>query len=402
MLPKRFSYPSPGFSEYWQSVVGKKMLAKLGFIPTPEKIEMYGKLLLETDSVGNEVVMSVFETMGYQKAHQLLNEILKEGIDKVENVPAPMKQLFAEADVLPPWLDEELMEAGAAFCRRTGPFGFIVLRNYCLMGGYESAAINKPLIYTGALKKGAARRMADTLDFWVNVTGQAAMKRFAPGFASTVKVRMIHAFSRIYIHKNPEWNNEALGSPINQGDMVATNLGFSIVFLEGIRRVGFRPTENEVKGLFHFWKYIGYLLGIPPEYLPDTEEQAIERLYKWTISQPMADEDTQTLAQALMNEPKLASFPKYTWQKRLLIKVHLGYNYYFLKNRACKTMGLPPTLFRYLPYGAAFINELKEYFVLSNPSSYNRAVNTGRKSQEKIRELFLRGHESLKVRPKHE
>lgn len=399
MLPQRFTYPSPGFSDYWQQGAGKRMLEKLEHIPTKEEIEAYSSLLFEKDELADEIVKNVFEKQGYLKSHQQLNELLTKGIQAVNDVPEPLQQLFKEIDSPPAWLNMELLEAGSAFCRRTGPFGFIVLRNYCLMGGYESAAINKPLIYTGALKKGAAKRMAETLDFWVDVTGENAMQRFNIGFTSAVKVRMIHAFARAYIYKQPEWSNERWGIPINQGDTVATNLGFSIVFLEGIRRVGFTPTEEEIKGLFHFWKYIGYLLGIPPEYLPDTEEQAIELLYKWTITQPMADEDTKTLAAALMNEPILASFPKYTWQKKLLIKAHLGYNYFFLGNRACTTMGLPVTRFIVLPYIAKIQNSVKELFILSGHRSYERAVRVGRKKQEVIRMLFMRGHsESLKMK----
>jgi hypothetical protein len=204
----------------------------------------------------------------------------------------------------------------------------------------------------------------------------------------------------LYINKNPNWNNETWGVAINQGDTIATNLGFSIVFLEGIRKLGFRPTANEVIGLFHFWKYIGYLLGIPSLYLPDTEEQAIESLYKWTISQPMADEDTKTLAFSLMQEPLTASFPKYNWQKKLLIKAHLGYNYFFLDNRACKAMGLPPTLFRYVPSISVFTNSIKENFILSSTESYKRAVNAGEKEQEHVREQFMKGHQKTAT-PSH-
>lgn len=401
MLPQRFTYPSPGFSDYWQQGAGKKMLEKLKHIPGLSEIEEYAKLLFERDELGDEIVKEVFEKEGYQKSHQLLNELLVKGIDAIPSAPTPLQTLFNDIDTPPSWLNNELLEAGSAFCRRTGPFGFIVLRNYCLMGGYESAAINKPLIYTGALKKGAAKRMAETLDFWVSVTGKHAMKRTGKGFSDTVKVRMIHAFSRAYICKQPQWDNNQLGIPINQGDMVATNLGFSIVFLEGIRRLGFKPTDKEINGLFHFWKYIGYLLGIPPAYLPDTEEQAIESLYKWTITQPMADDDTRTLAEALMNEPILASFPKYRWQKKLLIKAHLGYNYFFLDNRACNTMGLPHTRFRYLPYLAKIQNSLKERFILAGPVSYQLAVKNGRKKQEIIRDLFMRGHSETLKNQKH-
>ncbi len=55
------------------------------------------------------------------------------------------------------------------------------------MGGYESSAINKPLIYTQALKKGAAKRMAETVEFWVHVTGEDAMQRDGIGFKSAIK-----------------------------------------------------------------------------------------------------------------------------------------------------------------------------------------------------------------------
>ena len=202
----------------------------------------------------------------------------------------------------------------------------------------------------------------------------------------------MHAYARTAIQKMPDWKTGLWGIPINQGDTVATNLGFSIVFMEGLRRLGYRPTEKEVSGVLHLWKYIGYLIGIPSVYLPDTEQQAIESLYKWTISQPPADTDTLALAHALMNEPIYASFPVYTWQKKLLIKLHLGYNYYFLGPRACHTMALPATGFRYYPYFVAFINGLIERLVLANKSIYRLAVNTGRKRQVLIKTLFLKIH----------
>jgi len=274
---------------------------------------------------------------------------------------------------------------------QSGSGGLIVLRNYCLMGGYESAAINKPLIFTEALKKGAAKRMAETIEFWVNVTGENALDRSALGFKHTIKVRLLHAYARISILKMPTWDNNQWGIPINQWDMVATNLGFSLAFLDGLRNLGFRPKKEEVEALLHFWKYIGFLLGIPPEYLPDTEEEAITELYNWTITQPPADKDTKALALALMNAPMLATFPKRIWKKRFLIKTHLAYNHFFLGERACDTMGLPPTKLRYYPFIVRYIKSVHEFFVLSNGRYYKRAVRRGRKLQEKIKYYFLKG-----------
>ena len=284
MLPKRFTYPSPGFSHYWQYGAGKRMLRKLEHVPDKESIEAHGKLLMEYDELGDRVIKEAYEKLGFHKASELIDEALNKGLHSVKDAPEAIQHLFSQVEVIPDWVDKDKLNAGSAFCRRAGTMGLIVLRDYCLMGGYESSAINKPLIYTQALKKGAAKRMAETIEFWVNATGENAMERFSIGFKNAIKVRLMHAYARTSIQKMPDWSNEQWGIPINQCDMVATNLGFSLVFMEGLKRVDL-PTEKEIDGVLHLWKYIGYLLGILPSYLPDTQKQAIETLYKWTITQ---------------------------------------------------------------------------------------------------------------------
>ena len=387
-LPERYTYPSPGFTEYWKNGGGKKLLRKVSCVPTEEEVKEYNDKYKEHDVAADAVITEAFEALGHKHAHTLLKNILDQGTNGL-NVPPSLMMLLKKTEEIPAWLDPVSMEKGAAFCRRAGRFALIVLRNYCLMGGYESSAINKPLIYTGALRNGAYKRMTDTLDFWVHVTGENAMQRFAPGFKSALTVRIIHALARVYTQRMPEWSNQRWGIPINQGDMVATNLGFSLVFLEGLRKQGFRPTIEEINGLFHFWKYIGYLMGIPADYLPDTEEDAIKTLYLWSMSQPVADEDTKALATALMLAPLGGTYPTKAWQRKILVKIHLGYNYYFLGSNACRRMSLPPTIFRYVPYVSAFINNLHERHVLSSATHYQQAVQKGRVIHETIRKGFI-------------
>lgn len=389
-LPQRYTYPSPGFSEHWNHGSGKKMLSQLSSIPSQSQIEQTSQYYWEYDKLSDEIIQDVFKSLGHRQAHELLNNILQHGIDQIPDVPQSLRTLFTEVQKIPDWLDEELLETGAAFCRRTGPLGLIVLRNYSLMGGYESSAINKPLIYTGALKKGAAKRMAETMSFWVDVTGKNALKPYTVGFNTTMHVRIIHALARAYTRKAADWQDEQWGVPLNQGDMVATNLGFSLVFLDGLRKQGFKPSDKEINGLFHFWKYVGHLLGIPLHELPDNEEQAIVSLYQWTMNQPGADEDSIALAHALMNAPLLATYPRALWQKKLLVKIYLGYNRYFLGSRSCKRMLLPNTVFRFLPYLVAFINGFHEQWIRSSAARYDKAIESGRKQQEDIRREFLK------------
>lgn len=366
------------------------MLKRLTSLPTEQDIETFNQLYFTCDTGADQVVIDLFEGLGHKQGHVLLNTLLEQGLDAVPDLPDSLHKLYSESLIVPDWLDEELLKAGAEFCQRTGLYGLVTLRNYSLMGGYESAAINKPLIYTGALKAGPAKRLAETVAFWVDLTGDGALKPGAIGFNAAVKVRIIHAMARHYTRKLTDWSDAQWGIPVNEGDMVATYLGFSLVFLEGLHMLGFRPSAKEVKGVFHLWKYIGHLLGIKHTLLPETEQQAIASLYKWTMTQPSADADTIALAHALMDAPLTAAFPEKLWQKKLLVKIYLGYNYYYLGKFACKRMALPNTIFKFIPYISAFINRIYEYRIWASGNVRQRAISKGRKTQIKITEAFLK------------
>jgi hypothetical protein len=397
MTPTRFYYPSPGFSIYWQSGNGKKLAKRLtGSFPEKSEIEQFIPRLFETDQLADQVIREVYQKAGFKQADQWINQILNG--EKVNDVPDPLQQIISEITTKPTWLDEELLEQGAILCRRSGPLGLMVLRNYCLMGGYESSAINKPLIFTGALKKGAAKRLTETTEFWIKIIGKNAMNQPNNGLKECLKVRLMHAYARVSILDAGEWKSEDWGAPLNQWDMVATNLGFSIIYLDGLRKLGLKIREEELKGLFHFWKYVGYLLGIPANYLPDNESDAIQAIYAWTITQSPADSDTISLAKALLEEPLYADFPKKRWQKKLVLKLHLSYNHYFLGKASCETMQLPNTAFKIYPYLVTLFGRLGQLCVHRSESAYQRSVRKNRKIQEKIVNIFLTGYGRGKIK----
>ena len=148
------------------------------------------------------------------------------------------------------------------------------------MGGYDFAFLNKPLIFTGALKKGAVKRLRDTLEFWIAVTRENALKPGSEAWKLIIRTRMMHSYARLSILKKvKDWNVEKWGIPINSWDMIATWLGFSLVFMQGLRKLNIHITEEEEKGVYHLWKYAGYLLGIPEEFLPGDRRDATCLLY---------------------------------------------------------------------------------------------------------------------------
>ena len=78
--------------------------------------------------------------------------------------------------------------------------------------------------------------------------------------------------------------------------MSATSNGFSLILPHGLKKLGIALTEEEELGVFHLWKYISYLMGIPVEHLPNNKKEAAENLYLWTSIQPTSDEDSIYLA----------------------------------------------------------------------------------------------------------
>jgi len=401
-IPSRYYFPSPGFTNYWNQGRGKKLAVKIdGKFPKEEAIQAKIPWLFQVDELADRVIREVMIPFGYHQTDQWITEALK---GKTEEIPQILIDLIEFSNQKPHWLNLDKAEIGAQLCRRSGTRGFMVLRNYCLMGGYESSAINKPLIFTGALKKGAAKRTTETTDFWVKVVSERALENPQLGIRECIHIRLMHAYARVSIvngegsfdSAHRKWKNEEWGEPLNQWDMIATNLGFSLVFLDGIRSLGVKVKTEEVDGLFHFWKYIGHLLGIPAELLPETEEEAIRELYAWTITQPPADADTQALAKALMLEPYASNFPPKQWQKKRAVEVHLGYNYFFLGAESCKSMGLPVKGWTIYPALLKNITRIQEWYFGTSEKAFEKGAQDRRRQQLKVAQLYMEGAKQMK------
>lgn len=386
--PSRYKLNTTSFKHYWEKGIGAALLKKLKTQPDLKDADSLVPYLFEFDSRADELVLQLHQKVGFVKGQQLVDDYISgKTIDDKETAEY-LKVFFDDLDTLPSWLDLSLLKLGTEFSQRSGISGLIVLRDYCLMGGYESSAINKPLVYTGALKKGAAKRLTDTTEFWVDITGDDALLNNDIGFKAVIKTRLIHAFSRINILKLTDWDNSKLGAPLNQWDMLATNLGFSLVYLVGLRRLGFKPNENEVRGLFHFWKYIGYLLGIPLVLLPDSEEDAIKALYYWTMTQPEGDNDSIALAKALYEEPISANYPTTKFGRQMMQEFHLFYNYYLLGDYSCNLLKLRKTFTGKIAYLNVVKNKIQA--INTHKESYRKkAIKKGRAEHLEVKRIYL-------------
>ena len=341
ILQPRFK-DSEHFINFWTKGNGKQLLEFSGAEVSFTDFEKFAPYFYHTDEVGDQVVKDVYFKKTFHEASKEIEGYIRNGVSAQDDVPESIKQLFLQTQNIPDWLDRELIKRGAELCMRSNLDSLISLRDYCLMGGYDYAYLNKPLIATEALKKGAVKRLSETLDFWVNVTRYDALQIHQKGYEFAIKTRLIHSYARLSIRKHyHNWDTENWGEPINSWDMMATYIGFSLVFMHSLHKLGNTISAEEEKGLFHLWKYVGYLLGIPENLLPNDKQEATQYFYLWTSIQPPADEDSVLLAHSLLNESLINPALKYQFQRRNLRYLHICCTWFLLDDEVCNRLQIP-------------------------------------------------------------
>lgn len=384
-LQPRFK-DSPHFKDFWTKGNGKLLIDFSGAEVSFKDFEKFSPYYYHVDKTGDQVVEDIYFTKNFRDATKEIEQYIRNGVSPNENAPESVKNMFLQTQTIPEWLNHDLLKSGAELCMRANLDSLISLRDYCLMGGYDFAYLNKPLIATEALKKGAVKRLSETLDFWVNVTRYNALELHKKGYEFVIKTRLIHSYARLSIKKHyKNWDTENWGEPINSWDMVATYIGFSLVFLHSLHKLGNTFSKQEEDGLFHLWKYVGYLLGIPEKLLPDNKKQATEFFYLWTSIQPPSDKDSVLLAHSLLNESLENPILKYKFQRRNLRYLHICCTWFLLDDDVCKRLQIPEVSNRKaFPVAKRLMNKMYNKLV-----SREQRIRKGNKDQLKVLSDYL-------------
>ncbi|KAL7527669.1 hypothetical protein ACHAXR_003182, partial [Thalassiosira sp. AJA248-18] len=106
-----------------------------------------------------------------------------------------------------------------------------------------------------------------------NAQAATSLRPGGKGWEAALQVRVLHAKVRRSLLQSkkigsdgqttPRWDIERYGVPINQEDMAATLLAFSVNVLLGIEIVSGRPLpETDQRDYLALWRYLGWLLGV--------------------------------------------------------------------------------------------------------------------------------------------
>ena len=309
--------------------------------PSERDWEALGQALNRGDPLADAVIAWMRE-VGRPTAWPLMERGLSGGPAAVPEHATPLRAFLTQGWQVPEWVDWRRVRRGAQVMQGTGDHGLMVLRDAGLMAGYQAAAINQTLLKTGALERGAHKRIAETTTWWLACTEDEGLKPGQPGHRLTLHVRLMHALVRDQLSRSPEWDARWLGLPINQVDMQATYLAFSAVHLLGLRLTGMLFAQEDADAVMHLWRLMGWLVGVEDGLMCDDEATGRVLMYRNLVTQAPPDESSTLLGRALMNEPLQRRYPfAGALRGRVDRERHLSLASWFLGPEGLRNLGLP-------------------------------------------------------------
>jgi len=183
---------------------------------------------------------------------------------------ADLEAFFEYYKQTPPWLDLKQLERGQRVFLKYCPAISVSLYYRSLVAGFSIPKISKVIQATAYLAPPSrpgdvTLRLIDT----GGLLGACFAEELNPGgdgWKTALHVRFLHAKVRRVLLKRGgkrAWDTATNGIPINQEDMAATLLAFSINSLVGMEYISGISISNEERCDFlAVWRYIGWLLGV--------------------------------------------------------------------------------------------------------------------------------------------
>jgi hypothetical protein len=235
--------------------------------------ELLAAFRLQGDHAADELVGSLFHKYGHKLGSILMPFLGDFDTLNFEEQDTEVLDFFEKNAVLPNFFDlKDTIRATDFFKTYQTSIGIILgcySLPYCYLG--EDGA--RVLGFSGRIESDTYNRLQETGKFVKNVMNFRVWDENKAA-AMILKVRLMHAFWRFMVMKTGKWDM-SWGLPVNQEDMLGTNLAFSLIVLRGLKKLGFQIDEVSERAYFKHWAVIGSLLGIDTRLLVLDIKEAI-------------------------------------------------------------------------------------------------------------------------------
>ncbi len=197
-----------------------------------------------------------------------------------ERYPA-FTDFYYQTNRLPEGVDLQRIERGEnVFIFNALPAALVLLAK-SLPEGYAAPNFTTILGLSKNLELHPYHRLLKVMQMLLNVGASRGFQPNGRAVISAQKLRLLHAGIRqIADRRLPDFRAK-YGVPVNLEDMLATLMGFSLLVVDGLRRLHCSISDNDAEDYFYVWKIYALLMGIHPpdnphsfEYLPENLDDA--------------------------------------------------------------------------------------------------------------------------------
>jgi len=226
------------------------------------------------DKEADEIINQIVDQNGITSLRQLMSFLSDYQNLSFEN-QSPILQLFLSANAsLPVFYDKKKLIRSTDFYRENQQNIALILGLYSLPYCYLGADGAKVLYMSERIKNDTYKRLTETGSF-LNTVMNYDNWQSERIFSICLKVRLLHATIRYFTLHSKQWDL-AWGYPINQEDMLGTNLAFSLVVLRGMEKLGYSVDKTYEDAYINTWNVIGFLLGVKQEIMPVSYLEAVK------------------------------------------------------------------------------------------------------------------------------
>lgn len=226
------------------------------------------------DGDADETIRKLVEIEGVTFLRQLMPFLSDFQNTNFLNQPAILQDFLANNASYPSFYDKKMLIRATDFYRENQQNIGLILGLYSLPYCYLGADGAKVLYFSERIRNDTYKRLLETGNFLKAVMNYDHWSEQRI-FAICLKVRLLHAAIRYFTLHSNRWNM-AWGYPINQEDMLGTNLAFSLIVLRGMEKLSYPVDHSYETAYLNTWNVIGFLLGVKAEILPKNYLEAVK------------------------------------------------------------------------------------------------------------------------------
>lgn len=238
-----------------------------------EKVERIRAYTMMGDPVA-DAYAALMPKYGFRALIGMLTQACAQGVESVENPPEELVSFIKAMEVVPDWIDMNLVREGARFSRNEAAN----VSPYIIRGSFIGTFMNKysalPMALTGQLSnETSARRVRETATFFSTSVLPGALERHGAGFQAAAMVRLMHSMVRFNALKRSKlWDLNVYGIPVPQIDAMPAGLLTDFIRAFTLLAKGRTEYTHEERARLELSRYRCFLLGLNEDLLPVTPQ----------------------------------------------------------------------------------------------------------------------------------